>query len=416
MDKLSITSEIGKLEKVIIHKPGYEIELMTPDTAHELLFDDILDLSTAVSEHKAFVEILKKHSKVYEVRDLLLDILKTEKYKEQLLKDLIKETSSQDSILNDLMFLPVDDLANSLIEGIEEKSSTETSHNTQLKKIPKFLFPPLPNFFFTRDTAMVINNHILSGSMANPIRTSEATIMRHIIKNHPDLTSDGFYFEESSDLHESSKFEGGDILVLRNDVLAIGLSERTTMDAVEQLIEKLKEKDIVKHIFTVNLPKQRAMIHLDMVFTMIDKHYACIYEPAIFGELNLGVKHLDISEKITKIETVPNIFSGLKGVGIELEPILCGGKFRINQEREQWMCGANFFALAPGKIIGYARSIKTYEELEKFANIPRIEAADVLSGKIDLNDYDRYAIAFKGAELSRGGGGARCMTLPVLRA
>ncbi|MCL2063284.1 MAG: arginine deiminase family protein [Candidatus Cloacimonetes bacterium] len=412
MNKLSITSEIGKLEKVIIHKPGYEIELMTPDTAHELLFDDILDLSTAVSEHKAFVEILKKHSNVYEVKDLLRDIVNNENQKAELLKDLINETKAPINLLDALLSYPNEELVKSLFEGIFEDEKNITFGTTIN---PKFSFPPLPNFFFTRDTAIVINNHVLSGSMANHIRTSEATIMRHIFRNHPDLNSDGFYFEEFNELHENSKFEGGDILVLRSDILAIGLSERTTMDAVEQLIEKLKEKDIVKHIFTVNLPKQRAMIHLDMVFTMLDHNYACIYEPAILGEQNLGVKHIDISNKINKIETVPNLIAGLKTIGLDIEPIRCGGNNRINQDREQWMCGANFLSLAPGKIIGYARSVNTFEEIEKIAKIPRIEAADILSGKVDLNDYDRYAIAFKGAELSRGGGGARCMTLPVLR-
>ncbi|HOQ80802.1 MAG TPA: arginine deiminase family protein, partial [Candidatus Cloacimonadota bacterium] len=110
-----------------------------------------------------------------------------------------------------------------------------------------------------------------------------------------------------------------------------------------------------------------------------------------------------------------NLIDSLKKVGIELEPVLCGGTERLHQEREQWMCGANFFTMAPGKIIGYGRNYRTFEQLDKVASMPRIEAQDIILGKVNLSDYDRYAIAITGAELSRGGGGARCMTMPVLR-
>ena len=471
MSKVSVKSEIGKLEKVIVHKPGHEIELMTPDTAVDLLFDDILDLHTAAREHDEFTNILKLHSKVFEINDLLVDLLKNETHRERLIKSLISERieksqseisatgvecihaiptkdippkfnvlqtaegnsasysasyisleppltkggtsalSMMESQMDALMQLDENDLAEMLIIGSE--NGTYSKKNKSFK--PDYFFPPLPNLFYTRDTSVVINNYVLSGIMANSIRFSEATIMRYILRNHPEFTSDGFYFEDISELHENSKFEGGDILVIREDVLAIGLSERTTQQAVIQLVEKLKLKGDIKHVFTVILPQKRAMIHLDMVFTMLDHNFACIYEPVILGELNIGVTHIDISGKTNIFNSVPNLLAGLKMIGIEVEPIFCGGKNRINQEREQWMCGANFFALAPGKIIGYARSFNTFLELEKIANIPRIEAADVLNGKINLNDYDRYAIAFRGAELSRGGGGARCMTLPVLR-
>ena len=406
MKNTLITSEIGKIKKVIVHEPGQEIEIMTPDTAKELLFDDILDLRTAQKEHNDFSSILKLHTNVFEVNDLLDELLNDEKNKETLLKQLIYETGAPEAIFDELMKYNAKELRKTLITGSEE---------IYRKGYYTYSLPPLPNFFFTRDTAMVINDYVLSGSMANRIRSAEATIMRFILKNHPEFIPEGFYFDNYDEIDSTSKFEGGDILVLRNDVLALGLSERTTQHAVEQIIEKLRKNGDIKHIFTVVLPKQRATIHLDMVFTVLDTNFACIYEPVILGELNIGVYHIDISGKTSVTRSVPNLIEGLKDVGINLEPVLCGGPNRINQDREQWMCGANFFTLEPGKIIGYARSANTFIGLEKVAGLKRIEAEDVLSGKINLKNYDRYAIAFKGAELSRGGGGARCMTLPILR-
>ncbi|MDD3502048.1 MAG: arginine deiminase family protein, partial [Candidatus Cloacimonetes bacterium] len=155
--------------------------------------------------------------------------------------------------------------------------------------------------------------------------------------------------------------------------------------------------------------------HLDMIFTMIDKNYCVVYEPVILGKDKLGVIHIEIKEDNNKYSKERDILQALKKVGIELEPVLCGGTDKLHQEREQWMCGANYFTMAPGKIIGYSRNIRTFEQLDKVANMPRIEAQDVINGKVNLANYERYAIAINGAELSRGGGGARCMTMPVLR-
>ncbi len=411
MGKLSIKSEIGKLKKVIVHEPGPEIEIMTPKTSESLLYDDILNLGTAINEHRELSGILKLHSNVYEVNDLLKDILEIPAEREELLTALIKEMKASEYILDDLMPLSSSDLAHKLITGVEKKKDTLTRF---LSSNP-YALPPLPNFLYTRDSAIIINEYVLTGSMANLIRSAEATIMRYIFDHHKEFLSDGFYFENVNGFHHNSKFEGGDILVIREDVLAIGLSERTSSEAIDQLIEKFKEKGQIKHIFVVILPKERAMIHLDMIFTMVDTHYCVVHEPVILGEDRLGVVHIDLNQKQNKITHVPNIIEGLKSVGIELIPVLCGGTDRLRQEREQWMCGANYFTIAPGKAIGYGRNLKTFDQLEKVANMPRIEARDILSGKVDISKMDRYAIAISGAELSRGGGGARCMTLPIQR-
>jgi len=411
MDKISIKSEVAKLKKVIVHQPGQEIEFMTPDSAQHLLYDDILDMPTAIQEHIEFTDILRLHAEVLEVNDLIEDLLNNDKCRCDLLTELIDQQKAEVHFLDRLMPLESKELANKLICGVKETENTLTEYLSDLH----YALSPLPNFLYTRDTAVVINNSILPVSMSNSVRTPEATIMRHILKNMNRFDSEGLYFESPLEIKQHSTFEGGDILVIREDILAIGISERTSTHAIDQLIDVLKKKGQIKHIFAVQLHKQRALIHLDMAFTMIDENFACIYEPAIYGDLHFGTFHMDISETKNKVSQVPNILKGLQKIGMDIEPIICGGRERIYQDREQWMCGANYFTLAPGKITGYGRSIRTYEQIDRIAKMPRIEADDVLLGKVDLNDYSRYAIAFRGSELCRGGGGARCMTLPIER-
>jgi arginine deiminase len=410
MGAIRINSEIGKIQKVIIHKPGFEIENMTPSTAQNLLYDDILDLNVSIEEHNELVNILNLHTKTFEVLDLLKDILDDENVKENLIKNLINSMDASPDIIEDLMNLSSEKLSSQLITGTELKRNSLSTFLSD----KKYEIPPLPNFFYTRDCAMVVNDKVITGSMANKIRSAESVIMKHIFQSHPEFQPNDFYFDGTQNFENSPTIEGGDVLIIREDVLAIGLSERTNSQALDILIQTLRKYDKIKHIFAIILPKERSMIHLDMTFTMIDKNFAVVYEPIILKKQN-NVIHIDLTDKENKYNRELNIFEGLKKVGLDLQPVLCGGHNYLYQEREQWMAGANYFTLAPGKVIGYGRNIRTFEELEKVAKMPRLEAKDILSGKINLKNYDRYAIAISGADLPRGGGGGRCMTMPILR-
>ncbi len=412
MQNISVSSEISPIKKVIIHTPGEELEKMTPETAEELLYDDILNPKAAKEQHQHFTEVLKQVCEPCQLVDLLEETLRDEKNKEILIDNICRRLDEQD-IQHILMGLDSRALAKQLISG------TEINRNTLERFLSPNIYslPPLPNLFFTRDSAMIINQCVFIGNMASRVRMTEAMLMSHIFHYHPDFMCDDFLVNATEEVlpNIDITFEGGDILILRHDTILIGMSERTNAPGIDYLIEQFKKRGRVKHVFVVILPKIRATIHLDMVFTMVDVDKAVVFPPLILAKEAVDVIHVDInSTSKPKLKRYPYLLDALKQVDIDLEPVKCGGESELYQKREQWQSGANFFTIAPGKMIGYGMNEHTFDELKK-AGIPRIEAQDVVNGRVNLNDYDKYAIAIAGNELTRGGGGARCMTMPVLR-
>lgn len=413
MGIIHVSSEVGQLKKVIVHKPGSEVEEVTPQNAGELLYNDIIDLKGAAKQHEELSGILSKVATTYEVKDLLTDILNNRNVRKELLNHLIDVFGCPD-VKKVLIEMPSEDLAQKLLSGTRKNINTLTKYLSKYE----YALPPIPNFFFTRDSTMVVNNKIVVGSMANKVRVAESLIMKHIYKYHPQMTNEGFLIDATTDEHpELFTIEGGDVHILRNDTIAIGMSERTSPYAIDCFVSQLNKYSTVKNVFVVTLPKEKAYIHLDMVFSMIDKDKCVIYPPLIIGRERHECIHMKFNKdnEVEYIKPVDNLLKGLSSVGINLEPIFCGGQDRRNQDREQWQSGANFFAIGPGRIIGYERNDETLSEVEK-AGIPVIKARDVLKGEIDLNSMDKYAVAIDSGELTRGGGGCRCMTQPILRA
>jgi arginine deiminase len=406
-----VYSEIGDLEGVIIHSPGPEVENMTPQNAERALYSDILNLSVASREYSQLKGVLEKITRVFEVKDLLSDILKNEKVKENLLH---KICSIESVCLTDyLLSLSERELASQLIEGVLMQKSSLSSFLSK----ERFAMRPLHNFFFTRDASVSVYDNVFIGKMASPVRWRESLIMEAIFDFHPNFSTKTINPANTISNPEKIAIEGGDILVARHDILLVGIGPRTTPEGVDYILEQLKEKNEYQHIIVQELPfTPESFIHLDMVFTLLDMDKCMIYEPVVMKMNKFQTVHIYAEGgKVKTIREAENLPAALRYLGMDLQPVLCGGNTDPwFQEREQWHSGANFFAVGPGKLVGYARNTKTIEELNK-AGMAIIKASDVIKERVNLSDYNKYVVTIDGSELSRGGGGARCMTMPVSR-
>jgi len=410
-EHIAIDSEIGTLRRVLVHRPGQEIENMTPAMAAEVLYDDILNLPLADEEHRQLTGVLRRVATVYELCDVLSEVLDEEPVRRELIGALTRLYHCEE-LAGELMELPSEVLGRQLVEGTSMRKDTLEKFLSPLRHA----LPPLPNAFFTRDAIMCANDRVIIGSMASRVRTAEALLFKTVVQHHPALKSEGFYFDGTTENGVANlTLEGGDLLMLRGDLAMIGYSERTSVSGVDMLMKAMAKEGKVRDVVVVELPKTRATIHLDMIFTMADVDTCVVYPPLITGARKCRAFHVKFDGgHVAGIHEHEGVLEALAAQGLDLRPVYCGGDDPFRQEREQWHSGANFFTLAPGQIIGYAHNTATLDGLAD-AGFDILPATDVTTGKKDLKKGRRVAIAMDGAELSRGGGGCRCMTMPIQR-
>ena len=413
--KIEVQSEIGRLNAVLLHRPGAEVENMTPLNVQRALYSDILNLSIAQTEYEQLYGVLSKVSDVYEVRSLLIKVLDQPKPREELIRRICT-TEDVVEYYDELMQMKSSDLARVLIEGLPARINTLTAY----LKNEYYALYPLYNFYFTRDAAVTIGNQALVCRMANKVRMRESFIMDAIYRNSGVFACSVI----DANLLQPDKseviMEGGDIIVAREDILIIGNGVRTTPQGIDFMIDRFR-RSVPQGRYNVivqQLPSEpESFIHLDMVFTLLDTDKCMVFKPLITQANQYQTVHIVIEDgKVTAIRPVSGLLNVLKKLGMELKPIVCGGSDEWDQEREQWHSGANFFAFAPGKVISYARNVHTLEELSK-NGFEIVKANDFISGVADATVCGNApcVLTIDGSELPRGGGGARCMTMPLSR-
>lgn len=395
-------SEIGKLNKVLLHRLGNEVEALTPDNFERLLFDDIPFLKVAQQEHDRFAEVLRENGVevVYYV-DETAKALANDEIKKQFVNDFIAKSDIYAEGVREAMFdylykLPARALVEKVITGVK-KTDLEVKKATSLADLITSDYPyytdPMPNLYFTRDPGACVGNGLNIHHMSTPARRREALLLQYMFRYNKDFAPEGTNLWYDYDNEYS--IEGGDVLVLSKDIVAIGLSQRTTAQGIERFAENILNKSSFKKVLVFDIPKKRAFMHLDTVFTMVDYDKFTIH-PEIEGPLHLFEITLGKDGKAvfnTVTDELQNILAKeLKLPAVDL--IRCGGNDLVAAQREQWNDGSNTLCIAPGTVVTYERNYVTNDLLDK-------KGVKVLS--------------IPSAELSRGRGGPRCMSCPVNR-
>ena len=394
---------------------------MVPAMMEDLLFDDILYGDRAREEHAVFRRVLQLLDvEVLEASDLLRETLALSEARSWLFEVLSAEIAR--STLGRLQLLGDAELATALIAG----SRRDDAHvGPEIEDL--FEVPPLPNWCFQRDPHVVVGNRVLFCAMAAPSRHREALLSRLLFRFHPSLEDTVVAFDPLEirgertlfSAHDLPRFEGGDVLVLSPDVVAVGISERTNRAAIRRLARALSSGDGgPRWLIVVDIPRQRAYMHLDTLITPLSGDCCLVFPPVILpgGTESARVHEIDLRAADHRPLERADLLSALKTRGVDLEPIPCGGSDPVRQRREQWTDGANAFALAPGVVTLYDRNVGTADELSRHG-FRVVTAEDLLLGreKRDLDASSRVCILLPSHEMSRARGGPHCLTHPLVR-
>ena len=402
---IHVKSEIGKLKKVMLHSPGQELEHLVPEDLERLLFDDIPYLKTAKIEHDMFAEIMRGQGvEVVYLEDLTADVLKNPEKKEQFVREFIAEGGASAAKVRDQLYdylMKISDEKELVLKTMSGIRASELNVKMScplvslVKKESQFLLDPIPNLYFTRDPFACIGNGVSLNRMYSRTRRRETLYGKYILKYNPDFAGKvPFYYDRDMDF----SIEGGDILNLSNKVIAIGISQRTTPEAIELLAQNIfvDKASEIETIIALDIPAVRAFMHLDTVCTQVDYDKFTIH-PGIMQTLRIfEIKPGDRKGQL-KVTESDAMLSGILAKYLELDKVTlikCGGKDRIASEREQWNDGSNTLCIEPGKVVVYDRNYVTNEILRQHG----IEVLEMAS-----------------SELSRGRGGPRCMSMPLER-
>ena len=418
---VNVTSEIGRLQKVLVHEPGPEVDRMVPPMMEELLFDDILFGDRARDEHRRFRRLLQLLGiEVLEANELLAEALATEEARSWLWHLIQPELPSE--LRRAGPPGSADELVAAATGGL---IATDDPKGIEVEDL--FRLAPVPNWCFQRDPQVVLGNGVIFGAMATAARWREGVLARCTFRFHPDLLDAPVILDPLKEAASSDhllgphrpRLEGGDVLVLSENVVAIGASERTNTVAIELLAEALARLEGgPRWLEIVHLPARRAYMHLDTVFTPVDRDAALAFPPVICGDGPQLSETFEID--LHAPEFTPRhrgcILDALAHRGVSLEPIACGGADPVAQQREQWTDGANAFALAPGVIVLYDRNVATADELDR-SGFRVVAARDVLLGReeVRLDEGGRVCLLIESHEISRARGGPHCLTHPLQR-
>ena len=400
-----VLSETGPLKQVMLHRPGNELNRLTISNMDDLLFDDLIWLEQAQREHDEFADILRREGcEVLYFNECLSKVIEDKEVRASLLESVFMleclDRHLSEGLFELFMDLPSDKLASHLISGYSKKEASALFKST-LSLISKvenggdFVIHPIPNLYFQRDPAITVGCGIIIGQMTYDVRRREPLYWKYITNHHPRFNGVEILFGDAPDEIWPHKVEGGDLLVLSDHAMAIGVSQRTAPTTVQRIGKKLALNTPIRKIFAFEIPRERYCMHLDTVFTMVDKDAFSIF-PALLKVLKVWEMDYDDNGTLLSIKQAHKWKEAIaEELGVDkIRLIEMKGKDQAETDREQWHDGCNTLAVAPGKVVTYNRNL--------------------MSNKL-LRDNGIEVLELNGPELGRGRGGPRCMTMPLNR-